>query len=243
MKNPGSMRINRYLAHCGIASRRSAEKLVLEGRVKVNGVVVQSLGCQIDERQDQVTVDDHPVQCEGKNIYILLNKPKGYVTTAKDEHGRKTVMELVKIDDRLVPVGRLDYQSEGLLLLTNDGDLTFRLLHPRFKVSKIYYATLKSDFNPRDFQRLTRGVQVEDYVTQPCEAWFYGRTPDRIAVCLQEGKKHQVRLMLAALGYEVKNLRRVQFGPLTLGRLRAGEWRRLTSNEVHALKKAVGLSD
>jgi len=237
------MRINQYLAHCGIASRRSAEKMILEGRVKVNGAVVQTLGCRIDETQDHVTVDDHAIQCVGKKVYVLLNKPKGYVTTARDERGRKTVMDLVKTDIRLVPVGRLDCQSEGLLLLTNDGDLTFRLLHPRFKVSKTYYATLKSNFNPRDFERLTRGVQVENYVTQPCEAWFYGRTPDRVALRLQEGRKHQVRLMLAALGYEVKNLRRVQFGPLALGRLRAGEWRRLTSEEVHAMKKAVGLSD
>jgi 23S rRNA pseudouridine2605 synthase len=235
------IRINRYLALCGLSSRRAAEKIILEARVSVNGQVVRELGAKIDESKDRVLVDGKPVHVQTKKIYVLLNKPKGYVTTVDDEHDRKTVMELIDVRERLVPVGRLDYQSEGLLLLTNDGELVFRLLHPRFKVNKTYYATLKSDFDPKHFDPLTRGVQLEDCLTAPCEAWYYGNTQDRIAVRIHEGKKHQVRRMLAALGYDVKNLRRVQFGPLELGRLRVGEWRFLLTTEVRGLKNAVGL--
>jgi 23S rRNA pseudouridine2605 synthase len=235
------IRINRYLALCGLCSRRAAEKIILEGRVSVNGQAVHELGVQIDEAKDRVLVDGKTVHMQTKKVYVLLNKPKGYVTTVDDERDRKTVMELVHVHERLVPVGRLDYQSEGLLLLTNVGELVFRLLHPRFKVNKTYYATLKSEFDPRHFDLLTHGIQLEDCVTAPCEAWYYGNTQDRIAVRIHEGKKHQVRRMLAALGYDVKNLRRVQFGPLELGRLAVGEWRFLLTTEVRGLKNAVGL--
>ncbi len=235
------IRINRFLASCGISSRRAAEKIILQGRVSMNGQVVTELGTRIDELKDQISVDGKPVHLQKKKIYVLLNKPKGYVTTVNDERDRKTVMELVDVPERLVPVGRLDYQSEGLLLLTNDGDLAYRLLHPRFKVDKTYYATLKSEFDAQHFDLLVAGIQLEDGVTAPCEAWFYGATADRIAVRIHEGRKHQVRRMLLELGYEVKNLRRVQFGPLELGRIRPGEWRYLETAEVRALKKAVGL--
>jgi len=236
------MRINRYLALCGVASRRGAEKIIQQGRVQVNGHAVVDLASQIDEGRDQVQVDGKPVQPQKKKIYVLLHKPKGYVTTVHDERDRKTVMELLDLRERLAPVGRLDYQSEGLLLLTNDGDLIFRLLHPRFKVDKTYYATLKSAFDPKDFDRLTQGMQLQEGAIAPCSAWFYSRTPDRIAVRIHEGQKHQVRRMLSHLGYEIKNLRRVQFGPLQLGRLAVGEWRFLKPEEVRALKQAVGLT-
>jgi 23S rRNA pseudouridine2605 synthase len=235
------IRINRFLATCGLASRRAAEKIILEGRVKVNGRIVHELGTQVDEDKDRVTVDGKSVHVQKKKIYVLLNKPKGYVTTVSDERDRKTVMELVDVPERLVPVGRLDYQSEGLLLLTNDGDLAFRLMHPKFKVDKTYYATLKSEFDARHFEPLKSGVRLEEGVTAPCDAWYYAETADRVALRIHEGKKHQVRRMLSELGYEVKNLRRVQFGPLELGRIRVGEWRFLEIAEVRALKKAVGL--
>ncbi len=234
------IRINRFLALCGVASRRAAEKYISDGRVSLNGRTVTQLGTQVDETRDVVMVNGQVVRVERKKVYIILNKPKGYVTTLADERGRKTVLDLVSVQERVVPVGRLDYQSEGLLLLTNDGELVHRLLHPRYGLFKTYYATLKTTFDAAHFAPLTAGVELEEFTTAPCEAWFYGDTQDRIAIRIHEGKKHQIRRMLAHLGYEVKNLRRVHFGPLELGKLRVGQWRYLEPDEVKALKKAAG---
>jgi 23S rRNA pseudouridine2605 synthase len=233
------IRINRFLASCGVASRRAAEKYITDGRVLVNGHTITELGTQIDETRDVVLVDGRVIRLERKKVYIVLNKPKGYVTTLADEKGRKTVLDLVSVHERVVPVGRLDYQSEGLLLLTNDGEMMNRLLHPRYGLQKTYYATLKTAFDPAHFSPLTAGVELEEFTTAPCEAWFYGDTTDRIAIRIHEGKKHQIRRMLAHLGYEVKNLRRVCFGPLELGKLRVGQWRYLEPDELRALKKAT----
>jgi pseudouridine synthase len=235
------IRINRFLASCGVASRRAAEKYIAEGRVSVNGQTVSALGTQIDETRDVVMVDGRVIRLERKKVYIVLNKPKGYVTTLADERGRKTVLDLVSVQERIVPVGRLDYQSEGLLLLTNDGEMVHRLLHPRYGLQKTYYATLRSEFDPAHFSPLTAGVELEEFTTAPCEAWFYGDTTDRIAIRIHEGKKHQIRRMLMHLGYEVKNLRRICFGPLELGKLRVGQWRYLEVDEIKSLRKATGL--
>jgi pseudouridine synthase len=235
------IRINRYLATCGVSSRRAAEKYITEGRVSVNGQTVTTLATQIDETRDVVMVDGRIIRTERKKVYIVLNKPKGYVTTLADEKGRKTVLDLITVRERIVPVGRLDYQSEGLLLLTNDGEMVHRLLHPRYGLLKTYYATLRSEFDPAHFLPLTAGVKLEEFTTAPCEAWFYADTSDRIAIRVHEGKKHQIRRMLMQLGYEVKNLRRVQFGPLELGKLRVAQWRYLEADEIKSLKKAAGL--
>ncbi len=235
------MRINRYLAGCGVASRRAAEGLVLKGRITVNGVVVTSLATQIDEGKDQVALDGQPIAPQAEKIYVLLNKPKGYITTASDERGRRTVLELVPLPQRLFPVGRLDYNTTGALLLTNDGELAFRLMHPRYKVPKRYHARLEEAFNPDHFARLTGGLFLEDGPTQPCVARFYSPSRNEVEIELKEGRQQQVRRMFAALGYRVKELKRVRFGPIPLGRLERGDWRELDAQEIHALRKMVGL--
>ncbi len=234
------MRINQYLAHCGVASRRAAEKLILEKRVTVNGQPVTELAVRVSEN-DVVRLDGKIVKPKRDKIYVLLHKPKDYFTTAKDERQRRSVLELVNIPERIYPVGRLDAKSTGLLLLTDDGELAHRLTHPRFKVAKVYHVNLDRDFSEKDFDVLTGGIQLEDGRTQPCSAHFYRDSARSIEITLREGRKHQVRRMFAALGYKVKSLHRVGFGPLKLGDLPRGKWRYLDAKEIRALKQSVGL--
>ncbi|MBN2412066.1 rRNA pseudouridine synthase [candidate division KSB1 bacterium] len=237
------MRLNKYLASCGIASRRASEKIVQAGRVKLNGKPVTDLGVQVNELKDIISVNGKIVKPVLKKIYIILNKPKGYVTTAKDERGRKTVLDLLNSDKRVFPIGRLDIKTEGLLILTNDGELAHRLMHPGFKVNKTYRVKLDRVFNPDDFAAFAEGIEMEEnVVSAPCKAGFYTKSLDRIEVKLHEGKKNQVRLMFKALGYEVKALKRVQYGPLILRNLDRGHWRNLTMSEIKQLKQAAGLS-
>jgi len=235
------MRLNRYLASCEIASRRGAEEFILAGRITINGRVVKTLGTIVDETKDVVRVDGKVVQPRLKKVYILLNKPKGVITTVKDELGRKNVMDIVKVKERVYPVGRLDRNSEGLLLLTNDGIMAGRLLHPKYKVAKTYRAKLDRPFLQEDFAPLTSGIELEDGKTSPCRARFYSEWPDRVELQLREGRKRQVRRMFEALGYTVKALKRIGFGPLTLRNLKRNEWRLLSMKEVLQLRQAVDL--
>ncbi|MDZ7371399.1 MAG: rRNA pseudouridine synthase [candidate division KSB1 bacterium] len=235
------MRLNRYLALCGLASRRGAEELITAGRVTVNGKPVTDLATTVEEGRDRVRVDGVPVYPPRQKVYVLLNKPKGVITTAKDEKGRRSVLDLVKLKERVFPVGRLDRNSEGLLLLTNDGELAHRLMHPRFKVQKTYRVQLEQPFDPNDFIALTQGVELEDGRTQPCSARYYGPSPSQIEIRIREGRYHQVRRMFEQLGYSVRSLKRVQYGPLVLEDLPRGRWRMLKQQEVDALFKAVGL--
>jgi len=235
-----TVRINRYLAQCGVASRRRAEELVRQGRVRVNGEVVTGLGMRVTPGVDVVEVDGHVVLPSETTVVVLLNKPRGTVTTAHDERGRPTVVELVDLPQRLFPVGRLDIDTEGALLLTNDGDLAFRLTHPRFGVEKVYHAHLDRPISSADLEHLQRGVMIDTGLTSPCRA----RTlddPRRVEVILHEGKKRQVRKMFRALGYQVVELRRVAIGPIRLGDLPRGKWRLLTPEEVDRLRREVGL--
>jgi 23S rRNA pseudouridine2605 synthase len=236
------MRINRYLATCGVASRRAAESIILAGRVTLNGAVVTDLATQIDESSDIVMIDGQPLQQVGRLVYVLLNKPKGYVTTASDDLGRRTVLELVTLPERIFPVGRLDMNSTGLLILTNDGELAFRLTHPNYKVAKIYHVTLESEFNPDHFTPLTQGIILEDGSTQPCMARFFTSSHLNVEIELREGRQQQVRRMFGALGYRVKTLNRVRFGPVKLEKIPRGRWRFLNAKEVNALRGAVGLN-
>ncbi len=237
------MRLNKYLATCGIASRRASEKIVQAGHVKLNGKLVTDLAVQVNEFKDIISVNGKIVKPVLKKIYIILNKPKGYVTTAKDERGRKTVLDLLNTDKRVFPVGRLDIKSEGLLILTNDGELAHRLMHPSFEVNKTYRVKLDRAFNPDDFVLFSTGIELdENVVTVPCKAGFYTKSLDRVEIKLHEGKKNQVRLMFEALGYEVKVLKRIQYGPLILKDLDRGHWRYLTMSEIKQLKRAVELS-
>jgi 23S rRNA pseudouridine2605 synthase len=235
------MRINKYLAWCGVASRRAVEQFIKDGRVKLNGQVVADLATQIDEAKDRLQVDDHFVLPPRKEKYIILHKPKGYFTTAQDEKGRKTVLELVDVRERLFPVGRLDAKSEGLLLLTTDGELAHRLMHPRYKVWKTYRVTLTGNFAAKDFHPLTTGLELEDGWTAPCEAGFYSENRAQIQIKIREGRNQQLRRMFAALGYEVKTLKRTEYGPLSLTGIERGKWRELSPQELKILRKAAGL--
>ncbi len=235
-----TVRINRYLAQCGVASRRHAEDLIRQGRVRINGEVVAGLGARVRPGVDVVEVDGRVVVPEDERVVVLLNKPRGVVTTAQDDRGRSTVVEFVDLPQRLFPVGRLDIDTEGALLLTNDGDLAFRLAHPRFGVEKVYHAVLDRPILAEDLEHLQRGVMIDSGMTSPCRARTLG-DPRRVEVVLHEGKKRQVRKMFRALGYRVVELRRVAIGPIELGSLPPGKWRLLSAEEIRALRREVGL--
>lgn len=225
-------RLQKYLARCGVGSRRACESLIEQGRVLVDGAVA-SLGSSVGEGQ-RVTLDGSPVTPVGRLHYWMLNKPVGYVTTVSDPQGRDTVMKLMPSHlPRIFPVGRLDRDSMGLLLFTNDGELTHHLLHPSGHVWKTYHVGLHREISADALQRLRSGLELEDGPTAPCRArWLRGC----LEVEIHEGRKRQVRRMLALLGYPVQWLRRVAFGPLKLGGLPEGECRALTPDEVAALR-------
>lgn len=239
------MRLQKYLAHMGVASRRHAEDLIRSGRVKVNGQVVTVMGFKIEPGRDEVTVDGRPVNEPERKVYVLLYKPSGYVTTVKDPQGRPTVLDLLRdVPGRIYPVGRLDYATEGLLLLTNDGDLTLRLTHPRYRIPKTYLALVEGVPGDKTVARLRRGVELEDGPTSPAEVEIRRIKDGRalLKLTLREGRKREVRRMLAAVGHPVKWLKRIKFAFLTLGDLKPGEYRYLAPHEVARLYQMVGLS-
>ncbi|HEY3297437.1 MAG TPA: pseudouridine synthase [Armatimonadota bacterium] len=228
------------LAAAGVASRRDAEKLILSGRVAVNGKVVTQLGVKIDPEQSTLTLDGKPVDLHPKLVYILLNKPRGYTSTRKDPHAKQVVTDLIKnLDVPVYPVGRLDVDTEGLLILTNDGDFTLRMTHPRHHVPKTYRAEVAGEITPEALRQLAVGVQLEDGKTSPAKVRLeFQNTAKRISVVqlvLTEGRKRQVRRMLAAVGSPVLKLERTKIGNLTAGKLKPGQWRFLRSDEVRSL--------
>ncbi|HJR94785.1 MAG TPA: pseudouridine synthase [Gaiellaceae bacterium] len=234
------MRLNAYLARAGVASRRRADDLIRAGRVRINGEVGQ-LNTVVG-RHDVVEVDGERIQRQPLS-YVLLHKPGGVVTTASDPQRRPTVVELVPPEPRVVPVGRLDVDTTGALLLTNDGDLAHRLAHPRYGVPKVYEAHVVGSPSPETLARLRDGVELEDGRTAPAlvRALDQGDRSSRLELTLHEGRKRQVRRMCEAVGHPVRGLRRVRYAGLGLEGLEPGEWRELTSSEVAALKAAVGL--
>ena len=235
------MRLQKYMASSGVASRRSSEKLIAEGRVAVNGQVVTEMGTQVDETRDRVTVDGKPIRPETDKHYLAYYKPLGEVTTVSDPEGRDTVMD--KFRDypvRLFPVGRLDFDSEGLLLLTNDGDLMQRLLHPSHEVPKIYLCKVSNQVTEEELRRLRAGVTLDDgRLTSPAEVRLIRREAfdSVVLVTIHEGRNRQVRRMFERIGHEVVALRRVGFGPIALGDLPRGQWRKLTDAEIRRLKE------
>lgn len=234
------VRLQKFLANAGVASRRGAEKIIAEGRVAVNGEIVREMGVQIDENYDKVTVDGEEVKNAEKKMYIMLNKPYGFVTTVSDDKGRPTVMELVSdISLRIYPVGRLDYDTEGLLLLTNDGDLTFKITHPKHDVSKTYVAEVSGNISMDTIVQLRRGVVIDGYKTSPAEVEVIGATQygTKIEITIHEGRNRQVRKMFESLGCVVKRLKRTKEAGLNLGHLPVGKWRKLSESEVNMLKK------
>lgn len=236
------MRINRYLAECGLASRRKCEQFIIDGMVTVNGKTVTDLATQV-EAYDNVTCGGRPVKPLNKHVYLMMNKPKGCVTTVSDDKGRKTVMDIVRDkypDTRLFPVGRLDYDTEGLLILTTDGDLCNRLTHPRNEIEKVYSAKVEGEIDENILNQIRRGVEIDGRRTKKCRAKFLGfdsKTKiSTVEVAITEGMNREVRRMFEAVGKNVTFLKRVAIGDLRLRGVDRGSFRKMTKEEIEYLK-------
>jgi pseudouridine synthase len=236
-------RLQKVLAQAGIASRRAAEKLIADGRVTLNGETVRMMGTKADPEQDDIRVDGRRLRPPQRTRYILLNKPAGYVTTRSDPQRRPTVIDLVRdVRQYIYPVGRLDYDSEGLLLLTNDGDLAAQLTHPRHGVERTYEVRVAGTPDAETLERLRKGIVLDGRRTLPADVALLSSRRDRegaLRLTIREGRNRQVRRMCEAIGHPVRALRRVRIGPLDDSRLKAGQWRELTPDEVNALRAVL----
>jgi pseudouridine synthase len=237
-------RLQKILSASGVASRRASEQMILDGRVTVNGETVRELGTKADPDKDAIKVDGRRIKTAVPHRYIALYKPKGYVTTRKDPEGRRTVMDLIGEGSYIYPVGRLDYDSEGLLLMMSDGDLAARLMHPRHEVDKVYEVIVAGVPEPKAIEKLRKGVFIEGGRTSPAavrvENTVKGARPTtKLTIGIHEGRNRQIRRMCSAVGLPVWALRRVRMGPIGLGRLKPGQWRDLTPDEIRRLKSAV----
>ena len=233
------MRLQKYLASSGVASRRNAEQMILDGRVSVNGEIVRVLGTQVDDLSDTVQVDGCIVRPETEKHYLAYNKPVGEVTTVSDPEGRATVMDRFRDYPVLLsPVGRLDYDSEGLLLLTNDGDLMNKVLHPSFEIQKSYLTKVSNNVSDQEIRMLRKGVIIDGKLTSPAEVRLirHDTFSTDLLITIHEGRNRQVRKMIEAVGHQVVRLKRVRFGPVQLGDLPSGMWRKLTDEEIQKLR-------
>lgn len=233
------IRLQKFLAEAEVASRRKSEQIILEGRVSVNGKVVTELGTKVDTQDDVVCLDGEVIKIKEELIYIMLHKPEGCVTTAKDQFERETVMDYIKdIDARLYPVGRLDYDTSGLLILTNDGDMTYKLTHPKHNIAKTYIAKVAERPTEDELKRFERGLFIDGYKTAPARI-FVAKEDERMVslkIQIKEGRNRQVRKMCETIGHPVKHLKRIATGKLFLGELKKGEYRYLTDEEIKYLK-------
>ncbi|ACD23179.1 rRNA pseudouridine synthase [Clostridium botulinum] len=231
-------RLQKYMASCGVASRRKCEEIILNGEVKVNGVVITELGTRVNPVEDKVEYKGSLITKEENKVYIILNKPEGYITSAKDEKGRKTVLDLVKVNERIYPIGRLDYDSSGLILLTNDGDVYNKIIHPREELNKKYIAVVKGKVSKKDIDIFNKGIDIGGYITAPAslEVLSYANEKSTVEVCIHEGKNRQIRKMCTAINHEVLSLNRVSIGEIQLKYLKKGEWRELTTEELDYIR-------
>jgi len=237
-------RLQKFLAQAGISSRRQAENLIRAGRVKVNGRVVCEIGIKIDPVRDKVSLDNQEITTVAEKVYIMLNKPPRVITSLRDPAGRKKVTDLLTgVEARVYPVGRLDYLTEGLLLLTNDGELAYRLTHPRYEVDKTYVALVKGNMGEKALEKLRGGIWLDDGPTRPAlvQILARGKGWTRLEITIHEGRNRQVRRMCEAVGHPVLSLKRVRYGPLRLGKLAPGSYRHLEPGELRALKEACRL--
>ncbi|MBM3289074.1 MAG: rRNA pseudouridine synthase, partial [Candidatus Hydrogenedentes bacterium] len=232
-----------FMAACGVASRRASEAIIVAARVTVNGQPA-TLGQSVDPERDDARVDGRPIRADDDKVYILLNKPRGVITSAKDTHGRKTVLDCVDgLRARVFPVGRLDYDVEGALLLTNDGELAYRLTHPKYGIEKVYLAWVKGRMTPETAIALERGVELDDGVTAPATVQILsvGERSTQVRLVLTEGRKREVKRMCQHVGHPVNELQRIAIAHVKVKGLKPGQWRHLAAGEVAALKNLTGL--
>lgn len=232
-------RLQKYIAECGIASRRKAEELIKEGKIKVNGEIITELGTKIDSNKDVVEYNNKVLKKESKNVYILLNKPIGYVTTVKDQFNRPSVLDLVKVKERVVPVGRLDFYTSGALILSNDGDFVYKVTHPKHEINKTYNVTVRGIVTEEEIEALKKGVKIDDYITKPAKVKILKidkeKLISRIQITIHEGKNRQIRKMCESVGKKVMALHRSKIGNIDVKNLKLGEWRYLSENEINGL--------
>jgi len=235
------VRLQKYIAMSGEASRRSAEAMIEEGRVRVNGELITRLGTKVEIGADKVSLDGKEIKPEIKKYYIMLNKPEGYVSTVNDQFDRPTVLDLIsgEIKSRVFPVGRLDYDTRGLLLLTNDGDFTYKVTHPKFQMNKTYVVTVKGGITVKGLNALRNGVLIDDFKTSPAEVEILSaeKGVTVLKITIHEGKNRQVRKMMEAVGCKVSELNRISIGNVELGNLPLGRWRYLTAHEISCLTR------
>lgn len=239
MPNKNEVRLQKFMAECGVASRRKSEELIEMGKVKVNGHVAH-IGDKINPKKDLVTVRGKKINKVDRMYYIMLNKPRGYVTTVSDELGRKTVMDLIDVKARIYPVGRLDKDSEGLLILTNDGSFANALTHPKHNYAKVYRVTVRSSVNDEILDKLRNGIEIDGRKTASCDVNIVTEEEGRVVLefILREGRNRQIRKMCEAVNLEVARLKRISIGPVKLGMLQPGKSRELTDNEVRKLLRS-----
>lgn len=234
-----SPKLHAYLAHCGIASRRKAERMIEEGKVIVNGKTAH-IGQRVNPQKDTVMVDGTPIKATEKLQYYLVYKPVGYVSTTADELGRRQVTQLVPSTERLFPVGRLDKESEGLLILTNDGELTYRLTHPKYNIQKTYHVLIKGIPSTPALNHLKRGVKLKEGYVEPISMNILGHEEQKntwIEIVIDEGMNQQIRRMIRRIGYDILLLKRVKMGPFELGELKPKQWRKLHSKDIEQFFK------
>lgn len=234
------IRLNKVLADSGVASRRKADELITQGAVKVNGKVVTTLGIKV-QADDFITVYGDPIPKVDKKIYFLLNKPKDIIVSTEDEKDRKTVMDLIKTSFRIFPVGRLDRNTTGALLLTNDGELAHRLLHPSYQIPRTYIALLDKELKQSDAELISKGVHLEDGMSSPCEVVLPPGNPRKVILTMFEGRNHEVKRIFMHLNYNVRQLDRRVFAGISVQRLERGEYRLLSKKEINLLKKMVNI--
>ena len=234
------MRLNKFLSSSGVASRRKCDELILEGKVEVNGKVVNTLGIKIDEKKDKVKVGGKVINLPSSFVYIKLNKPKGYACTASDEKGRKTIYDLVECEERLFSIGRLDYDTEGLIILTNDGNFANQVAHPRYKMEKEYRVTVEGEIKESELAVMRKGVVVEGQRMPAARVeWLsFENGFTKLSVIIDEGQNRQIRRMFEAIGHQIKLLKRVRIGEVRLGGLKRGEYRDLTEAELNLLVRS-----
>ncbi|MCQ2019710.1 pseudouridine synthase [Clostridium butyricum] len=232
-------RLQKFMASCGIASRRKCEELILLGKVKVNGNIIEELGFKVNPFEDIVEYDGRVITKEERKVYIMINKPEDVITSVKDEKDRKTVIDIVKVNERIFPIGRLDYDSSGLILLTNDGELYNKIIHPRVELDKKYVAVVKGEVSLDDKEKFESGIDIGGYITAPAKLkmleYSHRKDLSTIEVCIHEGKNRQIRKMCSAINHEVMSLKRVSIGNIRLGQLKKGEYRYLNDEEMKYL--------